>query len=103
MSHVIGTVPYEAIPGLVFVRVPNEKGRWVLTDKCVAMVGCPYCKAVTGEPCRRVMHCPPRYKYHSGTHYLRRNLTRNVCKPKIRVSTTDLAEAQEVLPDEKGP
>lgn len=48
----ISLVAYEAWPkGKVFVRVPNERGRYVMTDRCVVEVGCPVCKATRGQPC----------------------------------------------------
>jgi hypothetical protein len=47
----ISTVAYHAIDRLVFVRVPNERGRYMLTDQCVALVGCSQCGACVGEPC----------------------------------------------------
>jgi hypothetical protein len=51
----------------VFVRVPNEPGRWLLTDKCVALVPCEVCGAIAGEPCIN------RHKrYTIGTHFARR-------------------------------
>lgn len=75
----IGIVAYGLDPSKVFVRVPNEKGRWMMVDRCVVEVDCPYCRAVAGEPCRartgnqlcgEVSHDPIRY--HVGVHVARR-------------------------------
>jgi hypothetical protein len=49
----IGLVAYHAIGNLAFVKVPSERGRYLLTDMCVIAVPCPVCGAVIGEPCRR--------------------------------------------------
>jgi len=64
----------ERTPGdNVFVAVPNERGRYVRTDRSVALVPCPVCGATVGEPCLR--HGTPgtaSAKYGGGTHYARR-------------------------------
>lgn len=54
-------------PARAFVRVPNEPGRWVYTDRCVVEVPCPHCEAAIGEPCHNGTG-----KYWAGTHYRRR-------------------------------
>ncbi|MES2347005.1 MAG: hypothetical protein V4641_05475 [Pseudomonadota bacterium] len=48
----IGLVAYHAVGNLAFVKVPSERGRYMLTDLCVIAVPCPVCGAVIGEPCR---------------------------------------------------
>jgi hypothetical protein len=48
----IGLVAYHCTGNLAFVRVPSERGRYMLTDLCVIAVACPMCGAVIGEPCR---------------------------------------------------
>lgn len=48
----IGLVAYHAVGNLCFVRVPSERGRYMLTDLCVIAVPCPLCGALVGEPCR---------------------------------------------------
>ena len=75
----------DRFPNFIFVAVPNERGRYVRTDRSVALVHCPACKAVPGEPCRRYrwgMNCgldrdPPRpaepFTYVAGTHHTRRS------------------------------
>lgn len=70
----ISLLAYSATPDKVFVRVPNERGRWVLTDRCVIEVECSSCKAEKGEPCfRSYGPFDPKHRlYWSGTHYGRR-------------------------------
>lgn len=36
----------------IFVAVPDERGRYLRTDKSVALVSCQHCKSSVGEPCR---------------------------------------------------
>lgn len=70
----IGLVAYGADghnSSLVFVRVPTERGRWVLTDRCVIEVPCTFCGANLGEPCRRGNGSGP-LKHGAGTHWRRR-------------------------------
>ena len=69
----IGLVAYGLTPGRVLVRVPNERGRWVLTDRSVAEVPCPLCQAVTGEPCHNGK-AGRLLRYSQGTHVKRRDL-----------------------------
>lgn len=73
----IGLVAYGIDRTMVMVRVPNERGRWVMTRRCVVEVDCPACKAVTGEPCfsdlRRWMpgqipNPVPQRRYTAGVH-----------------------------------
>lgn len=54
-------------PAKAFVRVPNEPGRWVYTDRGVVEVSCEICGSVRGELC---ISRPG--KYIAGTHYCRR-------------------------------
>lgn len=61
-----------ATPEKVFVKVPNERARWMLTDRCVVEVGCRHCGAATGEPCYRIRSRNVR-RYAVGTHFVRRN------------------------------
>ena len=53
----------------IFVAVPNERGRYVRTDVCVAFVGCEYCGVTVGEPCHNRGDWT---RYHSMTHVSRR-------------------------------
>ncbi len=51
----------------IFVAVPDERGRYLRTDRSVAFVDCSHCGAVTGEPCKGGPH-----GYHATTHVVRR-------------------------------
>lgn len=103
-SSLIGLVAYCALPpNLVFVRIPNEKGRWIMTHRCVVEVPCSYCKAQTGEPCFTKNESVASRKYHVGTHTWRRqaftDLKRRrdealpVHRPKIPLGDIRAAEA----------
>lgn len=95
----IGLVAYCALPpNHVFVRVPNEPGRWVMVHRCVVDVECSHCKAVAGEPCKRGKH------YGVGTHIARRAAHSSFRwhhkhegmpqhKPRIRQADIEAAEA----------
>lgn len=69
----VSLVAFEArTPGLIFVAVPNQRGRYVRTDKSVALVECSLCEAMVGEPCRHRQN-----GYGGGTHAVRRSLARH--------------------------
>lgn len=73
MTPVIRLVAYESRDSAkIFAAVPDQRGRYVLTDRSVAMVACPSCKAMVGEPCKS------RLGYAGGTHYTRRGLANGV-------------------------
>ena len=99
-----------------FVRVPNERGRWMLTDRSVAEVDCPHCKAITGEPCRQVQtpwrrmdqpHDPIRYC--ASVHVARKQAwskatghrfpARHAAPHKPRITAAELAELDRPLED----
>jgi len=87
----ISVVAYEALPNLVFVRVPNERARYMLTDISVALRGCPHCGARLGEPC---YSAPGRY--HVDIHILRKvrlHPSHRPAKPRVRLSADDVAAA----------
>lgn len=107
---------YNCTPDKVFVRVPNERGRWVLTDRCVVEVTCPICGALKGVPCWRT-YTPARGELHArrdgryywaGTHCDRRrryqrtygpgHAARNPNGAKPRLRPEDLLSASERLP-----
>ncbi len=48
----IGLMAYHAVGNLAFVKVPSERGRYMLTDLCVIAVECKVCGAIIGVPCR---------------------------------------------------
>lgn len=115
----IGLTAYTVNPSMVFVRVPTERGRYMLTDRCVVEVDCPFCGATVGEPCRRGSlwnrrrdpgvwaGVPP--KHGAGTHADRRtaarvkrggNLRPGDDVPKVRIPAEDFVAAQrEPEPD----
>ena len=39
-------------PAWIFVAVPDERGRYLRTDKSVVLRACPMCHAIPGEPCK---------------------------------------------------
>lgn len=69
----ISLVAYEARDGRVFVKVPNERGRYMLVDRCVIEVDCPQCKSARGEPCKGAVA-----DYAVDTHVVRRNKYRAI-------------------------
>ena len=126
----IGVVAYGIDPSLVMVRVPNEKGRFLLTKRCVVEVDCPLCKAVAGEPCRRWLNTwkrgarwddrepPPAecIRYGVGVHVAREHAAQEKFggghwasrRPphKVRLTMHDLAALQsepEPLPEPEPP
>lgn len=75
-SLTISLVAYHAVGNLVFVKVPSERGRWMLTDMCVIVVECGQCGAGVGEPCRSSWSAPMRQfnptSHSTTTHVSRR-------------------------------
>lgn len=70
----ISLVAYEdRNPAFLFVAVPNLRGRYVRTDKCVAFVGCPVCHSTVGEPCKAA----GGDGYGGTTHFKRRLAARS--------------------------
>lgn len=68
---IISLIAFEDRPAkFIFVRVPDDFGRYVRTDPCVAKVPCERCGATIGEPCKSWGKKPGRY--HGATHALRR-------------------------------
>lgn len=66
----IHLVAYEDRAGqFIFVAVPDQRGRYLRTDRSVALVPCPMCKALLGEPC----FGGPGDKYGGTTHAVRRS------------------------------
>lgn len=111
----IGVLAYTATPGTVFVRVPNERGRWMLVDRCVIEVDCPLCKAITGEPCRsnRALNrgevvAASEIRYHVAHHVARRYAcsdklgtrhVRHYATAKLRLRLDDLRAAGASIED----
>lgn len=110
----IGVVAYGIDRTMVFVRVPNERGRWMLVDRSVAEVDCPHCKAVAGEPCRRAWPewgrvsrpapSPEEIRYHVAVHVSRkrewakarghRHPSRDAPPHKIRLRPEDIYDVR---------
>lgn len=66
----------------VFVAVPNERGRYVRTDRSVALVPCQICGAQVGEPCLRSgTSGSVNARYGMGTHWQRRKDAPRGMKP----------------------
>jgi hypothetical protein len=94
----IALMAYEStLPALVFVRVPGERGRYMLTDRCVVEVACPRCNSIKGEPCKT------RNLYTVGTHCDRRSIKRrrgtHDPAPKAVLRASDIAAAQSDIAD----
>lgn len=71
-------------PAKAFVRVPNEPGRWVLTDRCVVEVACDCCLAGIGEPCHN-----RNGQYGVGTHHVRRTAWHNKRPGRVGIHIED--------------
>lgn len=72
MTPQISLVAYETRdPRKVFVKVPNQRGRWMLVDRCVVEVPCMVCGTAIGEPCISHTTCGS-HTYMVDTHYQRR-------------------------------
>jgi hypothetical protein len=118
----IGLTAYYVTGGLVFVKVPSERGRYMLTDMSVIAVDCPHCGAMIGEPCRRGMwrnkqlwvstihlHENQRPNSHGiGVHCVRKTEARRVhgfgwqkkfAAYKVKLGTADVAEAMTDAPE----
>lgn len=118
----IGLQAYYIAGGLVFVKVPSERGRYMLTDMSVIAVECPHCGAMIGEPCRRGMwrnkrlwvstihlHQNQKPQSHSiGVHVDRKTEARRVhgfgwqkkfAAYKVRLDGNDVSEATTDAPD----
>lgn len=78
----------------VFVAVPNERGRYLRTDKSVTQVACPMCSAVVGEPCGTGRGSEDGYS--ATTHYVRRKLAASQFGRGGRVD--DVLHAPAVVP-----
>lgn len=68
----IALVAYEE-QAWIFVLVPNQHGRYVRTEKCVAWSVCPHCKATVGEPCFKTIKGE---RIYGGTIHYRRKKQR---------------------------
>lgn len=57
----------------IFVAIPDERNRYLRTDRSVALVACPFCKVPAGVPCLGAWN-----KYQGQTHHFRRSAARGV-------------------------
>ena len=74
-------------PRFIFVRIPNERGRYLRTDRSVAVVPCDHCKATIGEPCKH------NGNYVGGTHYVRRKAAK--IGSNRRAEATDIEDSDD--------
>lgn len=90
MTPRIQLIAYESRnPAKIFVAIPDQRGRYILTDRSVAMVPCEHCKSMVGEPCKS------RLGYSGGTHYTRRNAIKRISpKPHAPDVTTGMDERE---------
>lgn len=114
VTPAINLIAYTCTPEKVFVKVPNERGRWMLTDRCVVEVACTHCGAARGEPCFRHFGIGQRgipsewmeqRRYGVGTHHVRRtdyqrqaghgHARRHPEGAKPRVRAADILESRE--------
>lgn len=83
---------------MIFVAIPNERNRWLRTDKSVAVVACPHCDAIPGEPCKRnVAFSDTPTVYAGSTHHLRRSAARRIFGHGYRVN--DVVPADVLVND----
>lgn len=101
----IGLIAYGITNSHVMVRVPNERGRWLLTHRAVAEVACRCCGATAGEPCHNMRSGSAR-RYWTETHVVRRDDAAAAkrkgvppAKHKIRVTAADLEAASADAPE----
>lgn len=75
MSAAIHLVAFQdRLANFIFVAVPDERGRYLRTDRSVALVRCNHCNAVVGEPCKS----KTGDGYSGTTHVARRILARRL-------------------------
>jgi len=94
----VDLVAYSLVPGKVFVKVPNERGRYMLTHECVVHGPCKHCGAIVGEPCYRIIDDVK--KYCVGVHYVRDWAKWNVpsgTPNKARIDLKDVQNAETIL------
>jgi hypothetical protein len=95
VTPAIKLVAYEdRTPGFVFVAVPDERGRYMRTDKSVPTTPCSLCGAIAGEPCFRLIDGIKSYS--SSTHAVRRSAAKTRYYGRYK-------EAGDVLHDEQAP
>ena len=118
----VGMVAYGLTPELAMVRVPSERGRWMLVHWCVVAVDCTLCGAISGEPCRsnhyQLKRQSARFptvavRHGIGTHAVRRTDAMRMYGSyrgfhrlpahKIRITADELQAAGADLPPTEKP
>jgi len=78
----------------VFVAIPDERGRYLRTDRSVVLVACPLCHAIKGEPCKS------RAGYTGGTHGRRRLSAKSLPgRQNDLIEPVDLLAPEPSVPD----
>lgn len=98
VTPAIKLVAYEdRTGGFVFVAVPDQRGRYMRTDKSVPTAACSLCGAIVGEPCFRLID--GMKSYSSSTHAVRRVSAKTRLYKRYREATDILHEEQAPAPD----
>jgi hypothetical protein len=97
----IALVAHEDRAGqFIFVAIPDQRGRYLRTDKSVALVPCPQCEAATGEPC----YSPGGDGWSATTHHRRRSMARTLFGHVLRADDvlrrSEPPEMPAPVPDE---
>ena len=118
----IGLTAHLVVGNLCFVKVPSERGRYILTDLCVTVVPCPVCEALVGEPCRkyyglrywdRIMPNEKPMAHGVGVHvdrkraaerkFGRRYAAQVASHYRVHLAAGDVAAAMHPFPDPESP
>lgn len=78
----------------VFVAVPNDRGRYLRTDRSVLTCACSVCHAAIGEPCKR--HYDSGTHYHATTHACRRSAHQRLGHRSVFVPAPDFDDLHEM-------
>lgn len=98
MTPKVSLVAWEdRLSDLVFVAIPDQRGRYLRTDRSVALVSCPVCKSLVGEPCKSNQTAIDEYA--STTHYRRRVSAKPLLK-LLGKRVNDVLEKPHTVPDE---
>ena len=92
----IALVAWADRPGrFIFVADPSQRGRYIRTDRSVAMTPCSHCGAIRGEPCRG------RQGYGGSTHVARRLAAGRISNRGLfEVDDVVVPEPVETMPEE---
>lgn len=93
----VSLVAFEDRPGgFIFVAVPTQRGRYVRTHRCVAVVACSRCRATAGEPCKT----DGGDGYHSFPHCARTSEYKRLPRERRR-EIADMVDPQEDAIEER--